>query len=360
MLIYTSGTTGKSKGVALSYRALADNTSSVTGLWRFAPEDRLVLALPLFHVHGLVLGVGRDARERPDAPPRAALRARARRPRVRRGRRDRLHGRPDDVRPPPRAPRRGASVRLRPAQGAPLHVRQRPAAGGRLRRVPREDRPRDPRALRHERDALHALEPVRRRTAAGHRRPRDAGLLREDRRRRGARGRRRGARRDRRAKRRDHERILGPRGRHGRVVPGGMVPHGRRRAARSGRVRHDRRPQVRRHHQERRIQDRGARDRGRPEAPPRREGCRRRRPRGPRLGAEGRCRDRPRPGRGSRRRLRGGRGVRGGPPRGLQEAARRHRAARAAPERPRQGAEAPPRRRVHPRGIRGSGKAPPG
>ncbi|HVO50627.1 MAG TPA: AMP-binding protein [Thermoanaerobaculia bacterium] len=57
MLIYTSGTTGKSKGVALSYRALADNTASVTGLWRFAPEDRLVLALPLFHVHGLVLGV---------------------------------------------------------------------------------------------------------------------------------------------------------------------------------------------------------------------------------------------------------------------------------------------------------------
>jgi malonyl-CoA/methylmalonyl-CoA synthetase len=57
MLIYTSGTTGKSKGVALSYRALAENTASVTGLWRFAPEDRLVLALPLFHVHGLCLGV---------------------------------------------------------------------------------------------------------------------------------------------------------------------------------------------------------------------------------------------------------------------------------------------------------------
>jgi acyl-CoA synthetase (AMP-forming)/AMP-acid ligase II len=57
MLIYTSGTTGKSKGVALSYRALTDNTASVTGLWRFAPEDRLVLALPLFHVHGLALGI---------------------------------------------------------------------------------------------------------------------------------------------------------------------------------------------------------------------------------------------------------------------------------------------------------------
>jgi malonyl-CoA/methylmalonyl-CoA synthetase len=57
MLIYTSGTTGQSKGVAMSYQALAENTASVAGLWRFAPEDRLVLALPLFHVHGLVLGV---------------------------------------------------------------------------------------------------------------------------------------------------------------------------------------------------------------------------------------------------------------------------------------------------------------
>jgi malonyl-CoA/methylmalonyl-CoA synthetase len=57
MLIYTSGTTGRSKGVALSYRALAENTTSVTRLWRFVPEDRLVLALPLFHVHGLCLGV---------------------------------------------------------------------------------------------------------------------------------------------------------------------------------------------------------------------------------------------------------------------------------------------------------------
>ena len=36
MLIYTSGTTGKSKGVALSYRALEENTRSVTELWRFA------------------------------------------------------------------------------------------------------------------------------------------------------------------------------------------------------------------------------------------------------------------------------------------------------------------------------------
>ena len=57
ILLYTSGTTGKSKGVELSFRAVVANTDSVTRLWRFSPEDRMALALPLFHVHGLGLGV---------------------------------------------------------------------------------------------------------------------------------------------------------------------------------------------------------------------------------------------------------------------------------------------------------------
>ena len=57
VLLYTSGTTGKSKGVELSFRAIVDNTEAVTRLWRFTPEDRVALALPLFHVHGLCLGV---------------------------------------------------------------------------------------------------------------------------------------------------------------------------------------------------------------------------------------------------------------------------------------------------------------
>ncbi|HMF08189.1 MAG TPA: AMP-binding protein [Thermoanaerobaculia bacterium] len=57
VVVYTSGTTGKSKGAILSGRALAENTLAVTDLWRFHPRDRVVLALPLFHVHGLCLGV---------------------------------------------------------------------------------------------------------------------------------------------------------------------------------------------------------------------------------------------------------------------------------------------------------------
>jgi malonyl-CoA/methylmalonyl-CoA synthetase len=81
ILLYTSGTTGKSKGVLLSFRAVIDNILSVTGLWRFTPEDRQALALPLFHVHGLCLGVhgallhGQTAVLLPRFEPRRVVRA---------------------------------------------------------------------------------------------------------------------------------------------------------------------------------------------------------------------------------------------------------------------------------------------
>ncbi|HEY3109904.1 MAG TPA: acyl-CoA synthetase [Chloroflexota bacterium] len=54
---YTSGTTGRSKGAALLHRNLAANAASVTGAWRWTAEDRLLLTLPLFHAHGLFVGV---------------------------------------------------------------------------------------------------------------------------------------------------------------------------------------------------------------------------------------------------------------------------------------------------------------
>ena len=57
ILLYTSGTTGKSKGVELSFCSIVENTLAVTGLWRFESADRQAIALPLFHVHGLCLGV---------------------------------------------------------------------------------------------------------------------------------------------------------------------------------------------------------------------------------------------------------------------------------------------------------------
>src|SRR6185437_9588766 len=56
-IIYTSGTTGTSKGALLSYNNFAANTRNLVTAWQFTSNDRLLLALPLFHVHGLGNGV---------------------------------------------------------------------------------------------------------------------------------------------------------------------------------------------------------------------------------------------------------------------------------------------------------------
>lgn len=57
LVVYTSGTTGLPKGVVLSHRALAHDLDALADAWRLGPDDVLVQALPLFHVHGLVLGI---------------------------------------------------------------------------------------------------------------------------------------------------------------------------------------------------------------------------------------------------------------------------------------------------------------
>jgi fatty acid CoA ligase FadD36 len=57
LIIYTSGTTGAPKGVVLSRRALAAGLDGLAAAWDWTADDTLVHGLPLFHVHGLVLGV---------------------------------------------------------------------------------------------------------------------------------------------------------------------------------------------------------------------------------------------------------------------------------------------------------------
>ncbi len=57
MVIYTSGTTGLPKGVQLSRRAIAADLDALAQAWQWSAEDVLVHGLPLFHVHGLVLGL---------------------------------------------------------------------------------------------------------------------------------------------------------------------------------------------------------------------------------------------------------------------------------------------------------------
>jgi len=54
---YTSGTTGHPKGAVLSHANLLAGSESVRIAWRWSAADRLVLALPLFHVHGLCVGL---------------------------------------------------------------------------------------------------------------------------------------------------------------------------------------------------------------------------------------------------------------------------------------------------------------
>jgi malonyl-CoA/methylmalonyl-CoA synthetase len=54
---YTSGTTGRSKGAMLTHGNLVANSLAVTTAWRWTPDDRLLLTLPLFHIHGLGVGI---------------------------------------------------------------------------------------------------------------------------------------------------------------------------------------------------------------------------------------------------------------------------------------------------------------
>ncbi|WP_426755765.1 AMP-binding protein [Myxococcus sp. Y35] len=57
VLGYTSGTTGRSKGAMLLHRNLLANVQAVTEAWRWTAKDRLLLTLPLFHTHGLMVGL---------------------------------------------------------------------------------------------------------------------------------------------------------------------------------------------------------------------------------------------------------------------------------------------------------------
>ncbi|MBI4934518.1 MAG: acyl-CoA synthetase [Actinobacteria bacterium] len=57
LVMYTSGTTGAPKGVVMSGRAIAAGLDGLADAWQWTADDVLVHGLPLFHVHGLVLGV---------------------------------------------------------------------------------------------------------------------------------------------------------------------------------------------------------------------------------------------------------------------------------------------------------------
>ena len=57
-LLYSSGTTGRPKGIMLSHDNLRKNAETLVQAWGFAASDRLLHTLPIYHVHGLFVGLG--------------------------------------------------------------------------------------------------------------------------------------------------------------------------------------------------------------------------------------------------------------------------------------------------------------
>ena len=57
LICYTSGTTGQPKGAVLTHQNCLASAAGLEQAWRWTERDRLLLALPLFHMHGLGVGL---------------------------------------------------------------------------------------------------------------------------------------------------------------------------------------------------------------------------------------------------------------------------------------------------------------
>lgn len=58
LMVYTSGTTGRAKGVVSTHANLEAQIESLVEAWAWSADDRVLLVLPLHHVHGIVNVLG--------------------------------------------------------------------------------------------------------------------------------------------------------------------------------------------------------------------------------------------------------------------------------------------------------------
>lgn len=54
MILYTSGTTSQPKGVVTTHACIQAQITSLIEAWRWEPDDRIPLFLPLHHIHGII------------------------------------------------------------------------------------------------------------------------------------------------------------------------------------------------------------------------------------------------------------------------------------------------------------------
>ena len=54
MILYTSGTTSRPKGVVTTHANISAQITCLVDSWEWSADDRIVLCLPLHHVHGII------------------------------------------------------------------------------------------------------------------------------------------------------------------------------------------------------------------------------------------------------------------------------------------------------------------
>ena len=218
IVVYTSGTTGPPKGAVLPRRAIASNLDALAEAWEWTGDDVVAHGLPLFHVHGLILGTLGPVRRGGGVHHLGRFSAGAAANALDDGA-TMLFAVPTMYHRVAAEAEEDREIVPRARRRPPARVRLRRASGDRAREDRAPHRPADRRALRHDRDADEhrragvgrATARVRRAAAEGRR-----AAARRRRWRHHRHGRRRDDRRDPRARPEPVPRVPQPAGRHRR------------------------------------------------------------------------------------------------------------------------------------------------